>query len=203
MLPEGGLSDPTAWSPFLYPDSVPSVPLGPCTTPRDLEIGGVDIGDAGLGMQVQVWQFRIAGDTLQVGPDPNGPWTDFLAAPSTTELSGTFDSSMNPVVGYVQSGITKLFWFDTSVLQYVVTEFPGASSPRLSRDDKRDSQASIADAIFTYLKDGKLYYRQQRDRYGVEYFLMDAPEGTIRLGRFGMNEGLRLQWEFITTVAPS
>jgi hypothetical protein len=59
---------------------------------------------------------------------------------------------------------------------------------------------ALNDVILFYIKDGALFYRQQRDRYGVERRLCDCPNTTIRIERVSMNTLNRLQIEFIVAV---
>jgi len=76
-----------------------------------------------------------------------------------------------------------------------ITNFGSSvSSPKLTMDDKRESQSASNDIIFAYVKSGSLYYRQQRDRFQTEYFLRS---GVAKLKKIGMNDKLRLQflWE--------
>lgn len=95
----------------------------------------------------------------------------------------------------ILSIIYQLYWYDSTVSGFTTTSF-GSSviSPKVSLDDKRPKQSAIADVILTYVKNGNLYYRQQRDRFTVEYLLDDS--GIInRIKKFGMNNKLRLQWQ--------
>jgi hypothetical protein len=108
---------------------------------------------------------------------------------------------MNPCVAFVQDGDLWLWWFDSVAHAQVFTEFSG-EQPRVAMDDKRTTQSLANDILFTYIRDDKLYYREQRDRFGVEYLLTDGTNGRpadvagFDLIRFGMNSVNRMQWGF-------
>ncbi len=177
---------------------VPGTVLGPdvLTTDRryDYEWGGIALNDASQGLRVQVWTAYIIGDDIVLDPD-DGPAQTLLSVPGgVAAVSLAFDRNMRPVVAYVTSaGLTRLFWYDTLVADEVDTPFPGIENPRVCHDDKRDMQASSSDVIFAYTRDGDLYYREQRDRYGVER-LLQADIGAVRLRNIGMGDNLRLHF---------
>lgn len=212
MIPGNSLSSTYLPAEFLYPDSrlprqtkssLDTSLAGQCLTdaPQDWEMGGIGLQDPSRGSMYQAWQFRYLGGVIEVGPDPSGPWTTILGPPTlvnVTEISGAFDANMNVAVAFVDSGVTKLWWYDSSLPGMTLTTFAGCSSPRLTLDDKRETQTSIADILFFYLRADSLYYRQQRDRYEVERLLCAAPPNTLRLGRTGMSTGNRVQIEFLT-----
>ncbi|MCO1337134.1 hypothetical protein MO867_22680, partial [Microbulbifer sp. OS29] len=100
---------------------------------------------------------------------------------------------MRPVIAYVEAGTAKLYWYDSSAGAQTTSTWPGIITPRLTLDDKRSTQTSASDVIFAYLNNGHLYYRQQRDRYEIEYRLQENVNspGLIKIG---MNRQFRLQF---------
>jgi hypothetical protein len=100
----------------------------------------------------------------------------------------------------VEAGQAKLQWFDTSVGEQVITFLdPDVVTPRVTLDDKRNRQSEIADVILAYVRLGGLYYRQQRDRFLIEYLLDAGPHTGIN--KIGMNKHFRLQFSMMG-VAP-
>lgn len=160
----------------------------------DYESGGVGLDDGSEGLLVQDWTCDIDGNNIVV-EDSHGHRTTVLTRPGVTEASLAFDNNMRATLAYVQDGVVKLWWFDSVPGQMVDSSFPGAHSPRLSTDDKRPMHQSDNDVIFAYLRDGALYYRQQRDRYLVERQLYAGIDPLFRLRNVGMNRALRLQFE--------
>jgi hypothetical protein len=118
-----------------------------------------------------------------------------LTAPQVESVSLAFDANMNPTIAYMEAGVCKLRWFDSTVSQMVTTTFPGVTSCQCTTDDKRQARLGVEDVIFAYVRDAGLYYRQQRDRYTIEYLLKSPVLGQI--SRLGMNTKTRLQFELI------
>lgn len=168
----------------------------------DHEDGGVGLQDPSGGLFYQVWTARVLSDGSGVSLGaPNTPEFVFIQGVDITHVSLAFDSNMQPVIAFVESGVSKLYWYDAQSGQDEVTDFPGVDSPRLTLDDKRESQSIARDVIFSYVRSGNLYYRQQRDRYGVERLLMEGVPGVFR--KIGMSDRLRLQFQFdVPRVVP-
>ena len=207
MMPDNVLSTPNVPGGFLSPDDRPVGQFPPVA----YELGGVALNDPSQGLQVQVWVFEITnydpvmgGDGVSVRPEAGGAPVVFYTGAGITEVSGAFDANMNPTIAFVEAGVTKLRWYDSSLPGYVVTLFPGYISPRLTLDDKREAAGSSRDILLFYLlPGGSLNHRIQRDRYGVEYQLMTDDPRRVALGRIGMNDGFRMQIEILILYDPA
>jgi hypothetical protein len=161
----------------------------------DYETGGTGIQDPSQGLDVQVWRGQITSDfiTLDVPSNLSVPAFPLYSASGITEFSFTFDQNMNPLLVFVQNGRSKMYWFDTSIGQYAVTDYGEAvTSPRVAMDDKRRNLASLSDIIFAYIKNSALCYRMQRERFETERILMSGVSGLVKIG---INEQNRLQFE--------
>lgn len=197
MIPMGRLSTQPVSAAFISPDDtdgVESFEFGPLT---DYELGGKDISDASEGLEVKIWKAEVteAGEVYFSAPEV--PQALYITLPGTTEFSFTFDQNMRPVLAYMQAGEAKFRWYDALTGTYVTTTLPvGSNYPKVALDDKREYQTTLGDndVILAYLRAGTLYYRQQRDRYEVEYTLASVPNA--RLLRIGMNMVGRLQFLF-------
>ena len=165
----------------------------------DYETGGTDIGDASDGMQVQVWKGELIEDEfgdcdIILSSDLTAPVVVYSGA-GITEFSFTFDQNMRPVIAFVQADVAKLYWYDSSVADYVVTNIAvGAVTPKVSLDDKRASQNDTSDVIVGYVADG-LYFQMQRDRYEISYFLTNV---CGKLMKIGMTNILRFMFDIKT-----
>lgn len=186
------------------PGNVPSsIPLAGLYLPpddrvttgaEDFEDGGVAVQDRSQGLSGHTW--RIWVDGLDVNLQREGAAATVLfQASGITEVALAFDQSMRPSVAYTVGGTLYLRWYDSVASAYVTTAFGAGKNPRLALDDKRLSQITRSDVIFAYLRNGGLYYRQQRDRYGVEYTLRTGIGAGIRLRNIGMSMNLRMQFE--------
>lgn len=201
MMPDNVLSTPNVPGAFQPPEDRP-VGQYPIVA---YELGGIALNDSSQGLQYQVWVFeimnfvpQIGGDGVSVRPEVGGASTVFYSGSGITEISGAFDANMNPTLIFVENGLSKLRWYDSSISNYALTDLPGALSPRLTLDDKREAAGSSRDILLFYLKaDGALYHRIQRDRYGVEYLLAPADPRRVAIGRAGMTEDWRMQIELL------
>ena len=163
---------------------------------RDLALGSLLISDPTGGLRQATWEGYLDGQTFKVWIPPSGIVTDVLTVTGqVTELSLAFDSNMRPHFAYVEDGVPKFYWYDTSTNQNTITPYPGITSPRLCLDDKRDRQGASRDVLLFYLREGSLYCRQQRDRYEVEYFLQET--AALAIDQVGMAAHNRLRIELI------
>lgn len=170
---------------------------------KDFETGPTELNDTSAGLLVKTWVFEILADTLVVYPEatPSQKTTISSGHGELTEISGTFDQNGRPIVAYVEDGSAKLRWFDPVPATFVVTDYGlTVLNPRVALDDKRFLQNAASDIIFSYILNGGLYIRVQRERY-LTARLLDAnailsTETQKILFRTGLNRGYRFQWEF-------
>lgn len=186
MIPEGGLASESRFAPWLDYNNKPFSPL------VDHEMGGVAIGDASQGLRVKLWTVDVHEGMVRVhdGGEQSEP---LFPADGIERLGLAFDQNMRPFVAYMQEGVARFFWYDTLAQAFATGEIPGARDVCCCLDDKRELQAQSSDIILAYLRGDKLCYRQQRDRYGIEYVLKDGVGGELR--RVGMNTANALQFE--------
>lgn len=177
----------------------PATPLAPDGIERndptvDYELGGIALNDPSQGNQVQVWRCWTDGTSAWVAPDNNlAAKTLILTDFDITEVSIGLDQNMAPTVAYIAGGVCKLYWFDSLISGYRTTTYPNHYTPMLTLDDKREGQSGDNDILFFYVRDRKLCYRQQRERYGVERVLQTVPSNEVRIMSLGMSRSNRLQ----------
>lgn len=193
-LPDHVLSSWSVVSDLLFPDN-----LVPSAT-HDYEMGGVALQDGTQGLQVRAWEAFLAGTEIRVRPvGDTGPGTVVVTGEDIESVSLSFDRNMRATIAYMQAGVCKLWWYDTTVASMVTTTFPGATQARLTHDDKRPTASARSDIILGYVRDRSLYFRQQRDRYTIEYLLAEGVGDIGWLRNVGMNKGLRLQFELVSS----
>lgn len=193
VIPGSRLSTEVVYADFLEADLIEAE-----SALVDYELGGRALNDPSEGLRVAVWK----GWATEVGDvyleAPGVPAEFIFSAPDITELSLAFDQNMRPFFAYVQGGQAKFRWYDTDLGANRITLLAADDkSPRCTMDDKRDMQVSQGanDIILAYVRYNALYYRQQRDRYEVEYQLAPLIPGR-RFLKVGMNKVGRLQFEF-------
>ena len=175
---------------FLSPDSLETEPM------VSYEQGGIALNDATQGLLVQPWRCYLSGADVVIAAGLTGgtPAVQFTPSGVVTSLSLAFDSNMRPSIAYVEDGVVKLRWFDTVPGTTVTTTFAGATQCRCGTDEKRDGLAGLTDVILAYVMAGTLYWREQRDRFLVEYEVGAMPTGTSLL-HIGKNIGNRFQFK--------
>lgn len=214
MLPENKLSTNPIEATFLGGRSLP------VRKELDYEVGGFAIQDPSRGLQCNIWRARILNEKTEIVMDAN-PYTaegqyvaafSIISGTEITEVSISFDQNMRPVIAYVEAGVAKLYWYDSAIPGQTTTIYPGYITPRVSLDDKRALQSQVSDVIFAYIREeggeNRLFYRQQRDRYTIEYDPTEDLDPSIRdeyramvaaspgLIKIGMNRQLRMQFMF-------
>ncbi|AXI01428.1 hypothetical protein [Aquirhabdus parva] len=195
MLPNGVLSTTPITGSFIAPDNQPF------SYTTDYEKGGIHLQDPSQGLDVQVWTAQVKLDGIYISA-PNTPEVKILSGLRYTEVGLSFDQNMNPHISFVQNGNAGLLWYDSAAHANATMMIPDAINPRTCLDDKRSLSSSSSDVLLFYLKsDNHLYYRQQRDRFGIEYPL-GVVDGNV-LRRVGMNQKYRLQIEIEKLSKPT
>lgn len=196
-LPNNAASSLSVSNSILPPDDLLA------TSAEDFERGGAALNNAATGLNVRNWRCYLGTNGSDVYVQAEGGVPELIfSVPGISGVTFTFDQLMRPVVAYTLNTTTYLRWFDTLQNAYITTELGELLYPRLSFDDKRATQyGSNGDIILAYLRSvgGSLglYYRQQRDRFNIEYALRTGLPNNTRLRAVGMNRGLRMQFELV------
>jgi hypothetical protein len=197
LLPANVLSTVVESSPFLEPKTgVVKQPL------IDYCEGGLAIADSSIGLEVQAWTITANGKNIVYTPNSIGDATVvYTADKDVFWVAGTFTQSMLPVIVFVTADGAFLRWYDSTIPGYTVTDLPtGVTRPFACLDDNRALQLQSSDVIVSYIYLGNLCYRQQRDRYTIEYNLGKPPG--IYQTQAGPNTVNRFQFEFRNVVPP-
>lgn len=189
MLPSNGqLTDEPFPSSWFYPHPTEFDPL------IDYEMGGVALQNPSQGLDVQLWKLRYHEQQIKISKtsDP-GTEIGLFIVPNLIRLALAFDQNMNPCYAWENGaeGYCNLIFYDTLVGANTVLTFNGITNPCLTLDDHRRGETATSDIIFAYVRDGNLCYRQQRDRFDVEYVQTEVQGELIRVG---MSSGSRLQF---------
>ena len=158
----------------------------------DCEDGPKAIRDTSGGMAYQRWRIWIEQGRIYLDAD-NQPRTLLREGVGITDVSLAFNQNADLHYTWVEEDICYLLYFDSLTNSTQVMTIGKVYTPKITLDDKRQTQTQISDVILTYIKDGYVYYRYQRDRFEVEY---KASEETFTaINRFYMNKEYCLQWE--------
>lgn len=156
----------------------------------DYEDGGIALNDPSEGFFYQVWTCTIDEGRDIVVSAPSVADTIVYTGSRISEVSLTFDQNMRVAVAFIEDGLMKLLWYDTTIAAEVVTTFTG-KNPRVLLDDKRDYFLADSDILLFYVKNRQLYMRAQRDRFMIEYMLHFPIDGRLRT--VGMGRHYRVQ----------
>ena len=170
--------------PFLPPGDESYDPLVEATT------GGTALGSGTAGRQVQRWTASYELGKISVS-DETGFIALQLPVAGVLAVSLAFNNNMDVAIAYQKATGSYLYYYDTISASYQTFQVLGTDSCRTGVDDPRLFNNAASDVIFAYTKLGVLYYRQQRDRYLVEYTVGPA-KGILK--RVGPNVGYRFQF---------
>ena len=203
-FPNNSLSDPTVPGTYLYPDGQTR------TLNEDYEMGPIGLLDTSEGNNNQSWHLTFSGGEFTLTPETTGAPFNLLTGIDSIQCSFSWDQNANVTIAWEDSSNQGyLYWYDSFVGTYVTTElaFPIAGLA-VCLDDKRAMQIAIgtSDVLAFYtlpklelLDQYILYYRRQRDRFGIEYTLQDPAWPYIH--KLGMHDALRVQIS-LSTGAP-
>lgn len=208
-MPQNALSSQTVTGTFFEPDDRFHGPF------EDYERGGIALYDVSEGLMYQNWHLTYESD------DQSPNYGEFTLTPETTgapvmvhTVAGVkscglaFDQNMFPFICYeLLTGECEYWWYDTSVPAQITSSLPaGSVNPACCLDNKSEMQFDTSDILLFYFRGGSFYYREQRDRYTVEYLLREAT-GNLTLDRVGMTTVNRVQMDagsdsgvFLSTV---
>jgi hypothetical protein len=187
MLPGNVLSTTLEYAAFLSPRDAPPQAL------VDYDNGPIALSDPSQGLFARKWRGRYEDGSV-IYDAPGVPDQIISVIAGVTALSITFDQNGRPCYAYVDGTGSHMYWYNTVDAAFEIYDLPsGASTPKVSLDDKREFNIGGSDIILSYINGGNLYARQQRDRFGVEYLLKSDVGGYLR--RVGMNLNFRYQWE--------
>lgn len=201
MLPNERLAEKAYVSGF----SIPVKSASPVDKLQDWEMGGTYIQVPDDGLLVKLWHLKgvknpDTGDIDVILEAPGGvaPGEEsrvLFSGFEIEELALAFDQNMNPFVAYVQGVDAKIYWYDPLESDMVFTTLPaGCYDLRCCLDEHRTFAVADSDILLSYIRDGDLCIRYQRERYLDEHVLKAGVGGAARLISMQRNRGFRVQW---------
>jgi hypothetical protein len=192
MIPAATLSSTPLPGPFLPPRTL--YRFSAAAGLSDVHFGGVALGDPSLGITYQLWTAFSDGVNIYLTA-PNTPPFVQLANVNAVWVGLAMDQNARAFITYAdKNGNAFYYWFDSTIPGYRTTPIPGiVFRPFATLDDSRPVELVSSDVILAYVRAGVLYFRAQRDRFGVEYTLGAAPATLVQIG---MNSRNRFQFAF-------
>lgn len=199
MIPDDELSTTAVVSGFSFPVKQPGDFL------VDWELAGIYLNDPSAGLEYKLWKVQAVPNEVSGlvdvvlsapgGVTPTEATTVLFSYADITEVALSFDQNMNPFVAYLVGGVAKIYWYDSLIPGMTHTALPtGVKDMRCTLDDKRDFAVGDSDIVLSYVRDGNLCMRYQRDRYTIEYVLRSGIGDNATLVSMAMNNAYRLQW---------
>lgn len=187
MIPANAFTPTPQYSNFQVPYDRQYTPLSQTV------LGGNAIGDGSAGRQVKNWVVSYNGSSIVVSPE-GGAQAFSLPTLNVLSVSLAFDNNMGIVLAWQTKTSSNLYFFNTQTSSYTTSVFNGTTSCRVCVDDARDFNSGASDVIFGYTTGTNLCYRQQRDRYGIEYVIKASSK---KLRRMAPTISNRLQFESV------
>lgn len=105
-----------------------------------------------------------------------------------------YDQQNRLWVCYICDAVGYLYWYDSLAQQMVTTNFGPVAQAFLLTDDVRFEAVSTNTntVVFVYLRDSTVYYRDQQDRFTIEYTAVGLPAGHY-IEQVGMTTATRLE----------
>ena len=194
MIPNNVLSVTPIPAPFLSPRTIARASAQQGMS--DVHYGGIALGDASHGLTYQLWTCFTDGNNVWLSA-PNTPAYIILPGVGAAWVALAMDQNARVFIAYaILLGAASYYWFDSTIPGYRTSTLSGVI-PRVfaSLDDSRPALLTSSDVILSYVRAGELFFRAQRDRFGIEYDLGAAPANLVQIG---MNRADRFQFEFQT-----
>jgi hypothetical protein len=141
--------------------------------PFELELGPLELNQSANHLAKQWWLFEEVGGDVFIdkiyGSVRAAAATYLFTSGPVTSLSATFDQLGKPLVFYDTGTELRLWWYDPTQEDHVTSVFGVGSDPFATFDIRYSPSNQGSDAMLFYIRDKAIFYRQQRDRYEVEY----------------------------------
>lgn len=175
--------------PLLAPDNLPWV------READAEEGGPQLSVAALGNQGTVYTAVLTPGIVTILRGAEAAGTVVVPA-DTWEFAFAFDQAMRPLVASSTRGKhLSMYWYDPTAAAFVTTALGSGRCPRLTLDDKRPLATGGNDVILGYIRQHRLHYRIQRERFLTEHMVAEGIPSHAKLRRLGMGTDLRLHFD--------
>ena len=162
---------------------------------ESFENGGVALYDTSEGLLKYEWVAWTDGSAIYCKRVDQTTHSTLFKAENITEIDFTFDQNMRPCFTFVTNNICKIYWYNTLIANFEVTDLYGIKNPRVSLDDKRTFNVANSDIILAYINsENNLCCRYQRERFTIEHQLSQL-DGATSLVKIGMDDKNRFSFK--------
>lgn len=163
------------------------------------DMGPSERGSTADGLNARAWKAEVDGNSVYISRAnaANTAWEDRellfnYTGSEAYELGLTFDQVGRPLCCFEQKVITattaapttsvattdspgwkdneiSIYWYDSALGATTITNITSGRTPRIRLDFRQSYAISESDIFLFYIRETGVYYRLQRDRFGVEY----------------------------------
>jgi|GEM_PF-2918932 len=170
MIPNNLWSSDTSLKPFnTYGQSKPE---DSSINYHFITLGPEEVSLSSNSLTDSWWLFEYADSVIKLykHDGDNFIYHSELFTPITcVSLSAAFDQLGKPLVFFDTGSDLRLWWYDPELSEHTKTIFGVGTNPFATFDLKYAVDIATSDILLFYIRDGDIYYRQQRDRYSIEY----------------------------------
>lgn len=138
------------------------------------QLGPLELGNSLGNIAAKYWLVTYGAPFVSIRPEISGYWGPseilFQELDEVVSIDFTFDQIGRPItLMLINDGTIKLNWFDPIMDEQVTTTISTGTSIAAGFDIATNTSDSMSDAFIAYVRDNKLYWRLQRDRWETEY----------------------------------
>lgn len=178
---------------------VKTVSQGHLLRPRDTEysypyayeIGGVRLQDTSQGLLSHVWELSHKQGKFLLRREDEANSLEILSVGNVDNFDFSFDQNMSIVIVWELNQKGYIYFFDTQLNGYNTKKFENVRTPKVTLDDKRNTQIHQSNVLLTYVNGNNLCIRYQNERFNNEYILKQYNK-PIYLWRVSMNKHSRI-----------
>lgn len=172
---------------------------------QSCKIGPLIIGDSRGNIAERFWLVTYESPNVFIRGSASGYWEQkeilFQDLDMILQLDLTFDQLGRPIVIYLTNDDDiKLFWFDPVLVEQTTTLLSTGTSVASGFDLKTNTGDQNSDAMVSYVRDDRLYWRLQRDRWAVEYD-PNISHQDLKVLSMGMTDQNRFQIQYDFAIA--
>lgn len=172
---------------LIHPYSTPQ--LNPHSTQ---DLGPIAVGDTSQGTSARVWTATLDKSGQVVLED----YGVLFTRQGLYRICLTFDTNGRPSVAFEDKDGVWVWWYDTLISANTFAYIGQGNTPFIRLDERRADFSAIADMVLVYFRDGKLFFRLQRDRFLTEYTTQFENIFPTTVLNFGLADNQRLQLEY-------
>lgn len=136
-------------------------------------LGGSTLNTSTSDLTERWWVTYQVGQNVVVAGQMGAVYSNelviFQEPEQIIDISLAFDQLNRPVIAYkLLDSQVKLYWYDSVLGDQTVSDITVGSDPFVLFDYPKRPFEQFADVLLFYVKNNRVYWREQRDRYQTE-----------------------------------